>query len=472
MNRCFIDYYRCPEEYSRFLRRKAQPVAEGYFSFGADATCYGHFSGGTPAADPAGHLHNASDDVVIEGGNAFLPFDPDEVVENFRRELYVGDWRTGGVSFLANLYYFLRPVLRVGLRRRLQQIHLRGWDELSFPRWPVDSSVDDIFGSLMLLALRTSGAQRIPFIWFWPEGHASCAMMTHDVEATSGRDFCSTLMDIDDSRNIKSSFQIVPEERYDVSEEFLSSVRDRGFEVAVHDLNHDGHLYRNRAQFLQRAEKINVYLQQYQAQGFRAGVLYRRQAWYDALKCSYDMSVPNVARLDPQRGGCCTVMPYFVGDILELPVTMIQDYTLFYILNDYSLDVWRRQADLIMRNHGLMSFIVHPDYVMAARQRSIYESLLDFLAEIRTREGVWITTPGEVNRWWRQRAELRLVKDAEGWRIEGAGKERARIGWASEAEGRVVVEVEPLRRISVPAQPGLDGEKISPRAGMLPNYER
>ena len=45
--------------------------------------------------------------------------------------------------------------------------------------------------------------------------------MTHDVETAAGRDFCQTLMDIDDSFGVKASFQVIPEERYRVDEEFL-----------------------------------------------------------------------------------------------------------------------------------------------------------------------------------------------------------------------------------------------------------
>ena len=43
---------------------------------------------------------------------------------------------------------------------------------------------------------------------------------------------------------------------------------------------------------------------------------------------------------------------------------MTQDYTLFHILNDYSTSLWKQQSELIMQKHGLMSFIVHPDYMM------------------------------------------------------------------------------------------------------------
>ena len=172
--------------------------------------------------------------------------------------------------------------------------------------------------------------------------------------------------------------------------------------------------------------------------------MYRKQQWFDALDFSYDMSVPNVGHLDPQRGGCCTVMPYFVGKILELPVTTTQDYTLFNILNDYSIDLWQKQIDLIMEKHGLISVIVHPDYVGGSRERTAYEALLAHLADLRSEKGIWIAIPGEVDRWWRQRAEMKLVKDGAGWRIEGQGSDRARIAYASQKDGRISYECSPM----------------------------
>jgi hypothetical protein len=436
-------YYRCPAGYARFAPKGALSAESGFFRFGEQAICFGSYCGHQPAQSPTGALRDALRDVVIEDGTAYLPFDPSQVIENLRRETYVGDWRDGkSLSALARMYYFLRPALPVVVRRHLQKLHLRGWEKLPFPNWPVDCSVDNLHNQLLLLSLRSSGAKQIPFIWFWPEGGSSCAIMTHDVETKLGRDVCPALMDIDDSFGVKASFQVIPEERYSVSPEFLDSIRQRGFEIVVHDLNHDGHLYKDRKQFLERAAKINSYGKKYGADGFRAGVLYRKQLWYDALKFSYDMSVPNVARLDPQRGGCCTVMPYFLGDILELPVTATQDYTLFNILSDYSIDLWKQQIGLIKATHGLVNFIVHPDYVVNPRERQLYESLLGHLSRLREEEHVWITTPGEVNRWWRQRAEMELVEDGEGWRIEGAGKERARIAYATEEGGRLVLTVQ------------------------------
>ncbi len=452
MNHCLSEYFRCPERYLRFAPKGPLSETKGYFRLGQDAVGFGRYCGAETGHSPADEMPDALDDTLAEEGTIYLPFDPTEVVDNLRCELYTGDWRAGQAqSTLAAIYYFFRPVLPFGLRNRLKQFHLRNWEKLAFPRWPVDCSVDSMLEQLLLMSVRSSPARKIPFLWFWPEGASSCAIMTHDVETTLGRQYCPTLMDVDDSFGIKASFQVVPEKRYRVPSSFLDLVRTRGFEVVVHDLNHDGLLYRNRAEFLRRAEKINAYGKQFGAEGFRAAVLYRRQLWYDALDFSYDMSVPNVAHLDPQHGGCCTVMPYFIGNIVELPVTTTQDYMLFHILDDHSIRLWEKQIDLIMQRHGLMSFIVHPDYVAQPRERGTYEALLARLARLREEKGVWIATPGEVNRWWRQRAQMNLVEDGAGLRIEGTGSERARIAYATEESGQLVMTLQESGELARPA---------------------
>jgi hypothetical protein len=129
----------------------------------------------------------------------------------------------------------------------------------------------------------------------------------------------------------KESFQIVPEKRYAVSPAYLDAIREQGFEVCGQGLDHDGRLFWNQEEFCRSAQKINQYAKQFGAQGFRSPVLYRNVDWFKYLCFSYDMSVPNVARLDPQGGGCCTIMPYFLPDgMLELPLTTTQDYSLFH----------------------------------------------------------------------------------------------------------------------------------------------
>ncbi len=130
-------------------------------------------------------------------------------------------------------------------------------------------------------------------------------------------------------------------------------------------------------------------------------------------------------------------MPYFVGDILELPVTTIQDYSLFNILETYSLDLWSAQIDQIMQQHGLISFIVHPDYLDKLEAKAAYTALLYKLATLRAEAGLWIALPGEVDEWWRQRNQMTLVPNEDEWKIEGYGAERARVAYATLENNRL-----------------------------------
>lgn len=432
MNRTFVEYYRCPEEFTRCFTEGASSEHLGRLRFGPEAVR---------------HVPTRKDRVSFplngERHELHLPLDPDEVVDNLRRERYRNG--SGNHSFLSGtlasrLYYYVRPLLGVSIRRHLQKLRLADWRSISFPRWPVDQTVEQVHQAMLRLCLQENGNQKVPFIWFWPDGLRGCVMVTHDVETARGRDFCPAVMDVDESFGIRSSFQLIPEERYMCSPSFTESIRSRGFEINVHDLNHDGRLFADEAIFHKRVRRINFHGRALGAQGFRSGALYRNTDWYKALEFSYDMSVPNSARLDPQRGGCCTVMPYFIGRILELPVTTTQDYSLFCILNQYSMDLWKHQIAEIHRYHGLASFIIHPDYIREARAMRVYKLLLAYLADLRAKGKFWIALPKEVNQWWRARSQMKLVRSETGWTIEGPERDRAMVVYAFLDGGRVVYE--------------------------------
>lgn len=432
-NQLLTTYFRCPPNRVPFLVPTASAGDTGYFRFGSDTICYGQLSAGYVNRAATGQLFDALDKVRFEDQNIELPFDPAILVDNLQRERYSAHFRQEGRTlndFLRAAYYLMRPLLGPAARLQIQQLRRWRWRQIPFPAWPVDTTVERLHRRLLSLSLKVQGLERIPFIWFWPDGCSSCAVMTHDVERASGRDFCNKLMDLDESFGLRSSFQIVPEKRYSVAESFLENIRNRGFEVNVHDLKHDGRLYADHAEFLRRAKRINSYIREYSARGFRSGILYRNADWYDAFDFCYDMSIPNVAHLDPQLGGCCTVMPYFIGNIVELPVTCTQDYTLFRILGDYSLDLWNQQMALIRSQHGLINFIVHPDYVMEQRAQDTYKALLGQLRQLKTEGRIWMPLPRDVAAWWRARSKMKLVVERDGYRVEGPESERARVAYA------------------------------------------
>jgi hypothetical protein len=442
MSSSFLDYYRCPEEFARFGIAQKLGQTPGFFRFGKQITCFGR-----SAAQVAKMLDDDLPDVVpltqAPGGEIMLPFDTDEILENLRGERYVTaeDTPSFAKKLIRKSYYVVRPFLSVDVRKHFQRFHLRERRNIEFPSWPVDKTVDNLCAELMSLCVQANGNQRIPFVWFWPNEYQGCVLMTHDVEHEEGRAFCGDLMDLDDRYGIQSSFQVIPEERYAVTDAFLESIRARGFELNVHDLNHDGQLFKSRELFQDRADKINDYGRKWRAEGFRAGAMYRNAEWTEAFQFDYDMSFPNAAHLEPKKGGCCTLMPYFAGRLVEIPLTATQDYSLFHILGKYSIDLWKEELDSIGSSYGLASFIVHPDYVIEERARGVYENLLQYLSELCTRNKLWQPLPRDVARWWRERSRMRIERSGDAWKVVGPGSERACVALAQIEDGRLTYQV-------------------------------
>jgi len=86
-------------------------------------------------------------------------------------------------------------------------------------------------------------------------------------------------------------------------------------------------------------------------------------------------------------------MPFFIGRILELPLTTTQDYSLFHILNDYSLDLWKKQISSITSHNGPVSVIAHPDYLIDRGARGVYVDLLTHVSRLRHEENLWVALP-------------------------------------------------------------------------------
>lgn len=441
----FGDFFRCEPEVAAFDATPGLSTEDGYFTVGG-AVCYGSCAGSTPSHAYERGLPDVSEAMHRTRGRLSVPFDFSAVVANLQYERYRQPRPSlagalAGSRAAQELYYRVRPFLGVPVRKHVQRLRLAGWRRIAFPEWPVDLSVDTLMRSAMTAILQDVPGGRVPFIWFWPEGRDACVMMTHDIEGPAGAAFTPALMDLDESYGMTSAFQIVPE-HWAASTALLKRLRARGFEINIHDFNHDGTLFRDSRRFLERVREINKLAADFHVQGFRSGAMYREQSWYGAFQLSYDMSVPNVAHLEPQRGGCCSILPYFVGDVLELPLTTVQDYSLFHVLGDYSTTLWEQQIAVLLSRHGLISFIAHPDYLREERARQVYVRLLEHLSALRRARDLWFALPGDVNRWWRSRSLMRLVRRGRTWTVEGPDSERARVAYAVLRDGRLVYEVQ------------------------------
>jgi len=172
IERALIDYYRCPEEFAKMSLAGELCHDPGYFRFAGD-TCYGRSSCGLRSRVPNNGLYNTLPAVTMKEGVLRLPFDPSEVIDNLRLERYAA--HSQGPAGMRHAswqrhYYSLRRFIPAPLRRRLQRTYFRDWKTLAFPRWPVDVTVEQILERLASLCLRSQGIERLPFIWFWPDG--------------------------------------------------------------------------------------------------------------------------------------------------------------------------------------------------------------------------------------------------------------------------------------------------------------
>ena len=154
----FADYYRCPGEFGEFEIASELSPDEGYFSF-RDAICFGRRHGGPPAKCVAGNLDDVSRDAECQGGRVRLPFDLSEVADNLRQERYYRHSHPSGEAVTAaraarSAYYLLRPIMPVAVRKHLQKLRLRGWEEIPFPHWPVDFTVETLMQRAMALDLK------------------------------------------------------------------------------------------------------------------------------------------------------------------------------------------------------------------------------------------------------------------------------------------------------------------------------
>ena len=95
-----------------------------------------------------------------------------------------------------------------------------------------------------------------------------------------------------------------------------------------------------------------------------------------------------------------------------------------------------------MQKNGLVTFLVHPDYIIEKRARNIYRSLLGFLQKLRLEQRLWFALPGEVDQWWRARSKMRVIRQDGQWRIEGKGAERAQLAFAKVVDDHLEYEVE------------------------------
>ena len=310
------------------------------------------------------------------------------------------------------IWYRLKPYVPRAWRMALRRWYSRRVLRRSGDIWPI-----------------LPGSERPPEGWpGWPQGRQFAFVLTHDVEGPEGLAKVKRLAELEMSLGFRSSFNFIPEGHYRVPAELRSWLEERGFEVGVHDLHHDGHLFLEREMFRQNARKINHYLREWNAVGFRAGFMLRRLEWLHELDILYDASTFDTDPFEPMPDGAGMIFPFWVPapaeegpdyldgqcrGYVELPYTLVQDSTLFLLLQHDSPEIWLRKFDWIAQHGGMALVNVHPDYLRFPDQApsvctfpvAHYERLLTYVAE-RYAGRFWHALPREVARYVRSLSPL------------------------------------------------------------------
>jgi len=287
------------------------------------------------------------------------------------------------------IFYSIKPfiprIIQLTIRRQIIKRKKAIYADI----WPIDLN-----------------SSKKPKGWFgWPNNKKFALILTHDVETAHGLDKCLQLMNIEKNLGFYSSFNFVPL-RYEVPDDLINTIKNEGFEVGVHGLKHDGKLYKSEKEFKNRAAQINKFLDKWGAVGFRSPAMHHNLEWIHELHIDYDASTFDTDPFEPQDSGIGTIFPIKIEDpsskksYIELPYTLPQDFTLFVLMREKSIDIWKNKLDWIVEHEGMALLNTHPDYMNFDNEKigtEEYKSQLfiEFLEYVKNkyRDKYWLTLP-------------------------------------------------------------------------------
>jgi hypothetical protein len=283
---------------------------------------------------------------------------------------------------IRRLYYALKPYLPWNVRIALRRFWAQRLLKANTAVWPIDAT-----------------AATVPAGWpGWPDGKKFAVVLTHDVEGPEGLARCRELAEREMELGFRSCFNFIPEGTYTVPPELRAWLTANGFEVGVHDLEHDGHLFSSPRSFGKKAIRINHYLREWQAEGFRAGFMLRNLEWLHQLDIQYDCSTFDTDPFEPQPDAANTIYPFWVPappavkaagkGYVELPYTLPQDSTLYMLHRESTSDIWRAKLDWVAGHGGMVLLNVHPDYLQLGNENgqahpTVLDHYLDLLRHLQ-----------------------------------------------------------------------------------------
>jgi len=333
--------------------------------------------------------------ITEAGGRLIFNFDPCQSVAHVAEERYVqarrplhtyAPWLVAALPGKARLLGHSVASRVEGLRHRFGS----GGEDAGegFPEYPRERSVE----LLRWLITRASGGSTAP-------GRPT-AMITCDVDTADGQDRIPAIAQEAERLDLRLCFYVVGD-RFPLDDGMLRRVRQAGHEIGLHGAKHDMRLaYMPYPAVMERLDRCRGMVERHRVVGFRSPALLTSPALIRALsgRFLYDSSVPDtdIDTVAAPRRGCGSLRPFWLGSLLEIPLTLPLDDRL--LLRGESPDrmvrTWQEKMTWVRETGGCGLLTTHAEPHLGGSPELLpaYRRMLEWIVD-----GGWeVKLPREV----------------------------------------------------------------------------
>ncbi len=283
-----------------------------------------------------------------------------------------------------------------------------------WPNWPVEKSVE-LIRYLYIKSISIKLKKKVPYVSFWPQKKKFAVVITHDCDTESSFKNIDKIRDIEKRYGMLSCWNILSN-KYKIDKNALKRLKNEGCEIGLHGYNHDNRLpFLKKEKIIGRINSASSLIKEFSIRGFRSPSLLRNKKFLELLSnyFAYDSSTCDTDLLSPVaiRSGTCTVFPFFINNMVEIPITLPQDYRLIRLnkTKNEIFDIWKGKIDFLRKVNGTAVLLTHPDSHIFGNDKylDVYEKTLKYMTSFE--EG-WHALPNEICKWWNERDRASIKK--------------------------------------------------------------
>lgn len=304
-----------------------------------------------------------------------------KIFENVLYEKYV-DLRRPLYTYIPFNYQRIPGMIRYHSQKLFKKTKP---DKSVFPAWPFEESLEKL--RKIALDKYTINDSDLLRRLRWPENKQYALILTHDIEGANNWKWVRTIAEIEKEYGFRSSWNVVPK-LYQIDYATLGWLIENGFEIGLHGYNHDNKLsFLSEDRIRRRIESSYPLIKQYNIRGFRSPSWLRSETLFKVLQdyFIYDCSVLDVDYISPGGiGGCCSIFPYNIGKLVELPTTLPYELPIQFGVTQSNLNsFWSQKIQWIKKNKGAIVVNTHPDPYYGGNQPMVnmYKSFLEKFKE-------------------------------------------------------------------------------------------